>query len=97
MRLYNKILNKSQDDKKTLIVIYYAGHGLMVRNENKIVVQEKTEDKYLYNLEFQSQALSKIENSYILTIFDCCREYQAPYAKENRGSGNGGNGNNYDD
>ena len=74
-----KALNdNNKAEKKTLIVIYFAGHGVMLKNENNIVVLEDDTSKRLYRLEFHSQALSKIPNSYIITIFDCCREYVAP-------------------
>ena len=65
-------------EKKTLVVIYYAGHGVMLKNENNIVLLEENENKRLYRLEQHSRALSKFKGSYILTIFDCCREYMAP-------------------
>ena len=51
---YNRFLNKNQDDKKTLIVIYFAGHGVMLKNENHIVVLESEENKLYYRLEYQS-------------------------------------------
>ena len=36
-----KALNENyKAEKKTLIVIYFAGHGVMLKNENNIVVLE---------------------------------------------------------
>ena len=74
-----KALNDNyKAEKKTLAVIYFAGHGVMLKNENNIVVLEDDKSKRFYRLEFHSQALSKIPKSYIITIFDCCREYMPP-------------------
>ena len=79
VKKFRKTLNNnSDDDSKTLIVIYFAGHGVMLKNENNIVVLESDKSKRLYRLEYLSQALSEIPNSYIMTIFDCCREYMPP-------------------
>ena len=40
---YRKTLNKNfyDDSMKTLLVIYYAGHGVMYMNQNNIVVVEE--------------------------------------------------------
>ena len=63
---------------KTLVVIYYAGHGVMFKNENNIVVIESDQKNRLHRLEHHSRALSKFKGSYIITIFDCCRENMLP-------------------
>ena len=53
MRKYRNILSDNSDAKlKTLVVIYFAGHGVMFKNENNIVVLESEEKKRLYRLEF---------------------------------------------
>ena len=50
---YRRVLSDGSDAKKnTLLVIYYAGHGVMLRNENNIVVLENDKNKQLYRLEF---------------------------------------------
>ena len=40
-----KTLNNNSTDKKTLVVIYFAGHGVMLKNENNIVVLESDKKK----------------------------------------------------
>ena len=67
------------------MVIYYAGHGVMCKNVNNIVVLEQNEKKRLYKLEEMSRSLSNLPGSYIITIFDCCREYMAPPNTATRG------------
>ena len=53
MKEYRKAIADNYDaELKTLVVIYYAGHGVMFRNENNIVVLESDEKKRLYRLEF---------------------------------------------
>ena len=59
----------------------------MLKNENNIAVLEDDKSKRFYRLEYHSQALSKIPNSYIMTIFDCCREYMPPPVKQTLGLG----------
>ena len=66
-------------------MIYFAGHGVMYKNSNHIVVLENDKKKRFYNLEAMTRSLSKIEGSYIITIFDCCREYMAPLDTVTRG------------
>ena len=88
IKKFRKTLNNNLDaDKKTLIVFYFAGHGVMLENENHIVVLESNKTKQFYRLEFCTQALSKIPNSYVITIFDCCREYMPPQVLDKRGLG----------
>ena len=85
---YRKILTtNSENETDTLIVIYYAGHGVMLKNENNMVVLESEEKNRFYNLEAQSRALSSFKRSYIISIFDCCREYMAPLDQNTRGLG----------
>ena len=60
----------------------------MLKNENNIVVLESEEKNRFYNLEAQSRALSSFKKSYVITIFDCCREYMVPLDQNTRGLGN---------
>ena len=58
----------------------------MFKNENNIVVLESDEKKRLYKLELMARSsLSSILGSYVITIFDCCREYMAPPILNTRG------------
>ena len=53
MKKFRKALSDNCDaNLKTLVVIYFAGHGVMLKNENNIVVLERDEKKRLYRLEF---------------------------------------------
>ena len=53
MKKYRRVLSDNSDAKlKTLVVIYFAGHGVMFKNENNIVVLESDVKKRLYRLEF---------------------------------------------
>ena len=65
----------------------------MCKNINNIVVLESEEKKRFFKLEDFTRILSKIKGSYILTIFDCCREY-VPYKDP---STRGLNGDDYDE
>ena len=58
----------------------------MYKNVNNIIVVD--ENKKHYELERMSRSLSKLPRSYIITIFDCCREYMAPLDMVTRGLGN---------
>ena len=86
-KIRNKLSDNSEAEKKTLVIIYFAGHGVMLKNENNIAVLETDENKRFYGLECSSRALSEISGSYIITVFDCCREYVSPPEKKDRGLG----------
>ena len=45
---------------------------MMKENQSQIVLPDAT--KPLYNLESRLRALSELDNSYVIGIFDCCRE-----------------------
>ena len=66
-------------------MIYFAGHGVMCRNVNNIVVLESEERRRFYKLEEFARNLSHEKDCYIITIFDCCREYMAPFNPGTRG------------
>ena len=80
-----EIMDNSDKGLKTLLLIYFAGHGVMYKNLNNIVAVESNENKRLYGLEAMSRSLSCLEGSYVITIFDCCREYMAPRDTSTRG------------
>jgi hypothetical protein len=55
--------------------VYYSGHGILDMT-TKIVVNTDTDierDMY-FPLEFRMAALSNYRNTYIMVVFDCCRE-----------------------
>ena len=61
---------------------------IMCQNENNIVVLESEEKKRYYKLERMARSLSTYKGSYIITIFDCCREYVPPPSSNTRGLNN---------
>lgn len=59
--------------KKVLLFVYYSGHGVM-DNTTKIVMNEEELNFRYFPLEAKLSNISKYQNSFIVTIFDCCRE-----------------------
>ena len=61
--------------KRTMIFIYYSGHGVMdnytyvVSNETPVNGQVKK-----YALEFRMRNIGAEEGAFVLGILDCCRE-----------------------
>ena len=65
-------MDNADANRKTLTIVYYAGHGMMKANQSQIVLPDAKAP--LYNLEARLRALSELDNSYVIGIFDCCRE-----------------------
>ena len=73
MSLASKIFADSKRGVKTLLFVYFAGHGQQeASNQVLILNEEKT-----YPLEKMLRTLSKNEMGYVISVFDCCRD-QAP-------------------
>ena len=78
------------NSEKTFIFVYYAGHGIM-HNFVEIVCNvapsanpaEKIE-KIFYPLEKMCRSMGKLENTYVMAIFDCCREDTKPEMYETK-------------
>ena len=66
-------------------MVYFAGHGVMFKNTNQIILIESDKRKRLYNIEGMLRNLSSYEKSYIILIFDTSREYLAPPEERSRG------------
>lgn len=61
--------------KKTLLYVYYSGHGVIIRGMTHIVMNE--EDSFsqrYYPLQKNLTVLKGFHNTYIVVVFDCCRE-----------------------
>jgi len=71
-----------QQNKRTLLFVYYAGHGLMDNTTYCVVNGPRA-----YPLEKQLRCIAKQKGSYVVGVFDCCRE-KIP-ATAMRGSGAG--------
>ena len=72
--LQNKIAANSRSNQKTLTMVYYGGHGMMNDNQSQIVLPDASKKTPLYNLEARLRAMGQEDNSYVIGIFDCCRE-----------------------
>ena len=65
-------------NKKTLVFVYYAGHGVM-RNFTYAVCNSATKSaRVQYPLEKQLRTIGYIDGAYVIGIFDCCREEFTP-------------------
>lgn len=77
-------LNYAQGKKKTLVFVYYAGHGVQ-QNFTKVVCDVASKPvKVMYPLEKQLRTLGTHGGSYVIGVFDCCR---ASFTAPNRGVG----------
>ena len=59
-----------------MLFVYYAGHGIM-DNYTLMVVNDKDIRKRTYPLEKMLRSMAKIKGSYVVSVFDCCREKKA--------------------
>ena len=73
---------KNDNDENTLLFVYYAGHGAM-DNFSKIILNGPR----MYPLEKILRDISRGRGSYVVALFDCCRE-KLP-VESTRGLGNG--------
>ena len=73
--------NYTQNNGKTLLFVYYAGHGMMDNSTYCVVNGPR-----MYPLEKNLRAIAKQDGSYVVSVFDCCREKMP--AAPMRGGGN---------
>ena len=59
----------SMDGEQTLVFTYYAGHGMSDNN-----LQLQLNEERLYPIERMLRSLAKGDGSYVVALFDCCRE-----------------------
>ena len=57
----------------TLVFVYYAGHGIM-DNTTYMVLNGKR----FYPLEKMLRSFAQSDGSYVVSVFDCCREKLPP-------------------
>ena len=77
--------NWVQGAKKTLVLFYYAGHGIMKNYTSIVCDKAPRQAKIFYPLEKQLRILGLLRGSYVLGVFDCCR---AEFTVPTRGGGN---------
>ena len=79
------IMKNRKKGRKTLIWVYYGGHGAMDNFTSMILNEGK-----IFNLEWFIRTLAKGKDTYVIGLLDCCRERQD--FLEWRGGGCGGRG-----
>ena len=70
------ILLNTQNRKKLLLFVCFAGHGAIIESQTHIMFnEERDEDRYV-NFEGLLRGWTEVmKNNYIIAIFDCCRDY----------------------
>lgn len=63
------IYQNNIDGKKTLLFVYYAGHGMMDNTTFCVLNATKS-----YPLEKMLRTIAKQDGSFVMSLFDCCRE-----------------------
>ena len=71
----NKIYNANEEGEKTLLFVYYAGHGIQ-SNMTQIITNGG--QKFKYPLEYMLRCFGKLEGAFVFSLFDCCREKVNP-------------------
>ena len=61
--------NFQKDGSNTLLFVYYAGHGMMDNCTYAVLNGAR-----MYPLEKMLRSLAKADGSYVVSVFDCCRE-----------------------
>ena len=73
----------AESNERTLAFVYYAGHGMY---DNHLLLQ--LNEIRLYPIEKMLRSIAKADGSYVMALFDCCREKISK--KETRGLTEGG-------
>ena len=70
-----EIVNKNWSDgqKRTQIIFYYAGHGVM-NVDTEMLLNTSNEKKVRFQLELRIRLLGQMPGAYTVGIFDGCRE-----------------------
>ena len=64
--------------QKSMVFVYYAGHGIMDNTVHIVCNGGVRPSKYIYPLQHRLNSLAKETGCYVLGIFDCCREKMKP-------------------
>ena len=73
MELALDLQKASMQGERTWVFTYYAGHGL---SDNNLYAQ--LNEERLYPIEKMLRSLAKADGSYVIALFDCCRERIMP-------------------
>ena len=74
----NVIQNWASGQQKSLVFVYYAGHGIMDNHVHMVCNGGARASKYIYPLQHRLNCLAQETGCYVLGIFDCCREKLVP-------------------
>ena len=66
--------NWNRGKQKTLVFVYYAGHGIMSNTTYAVTNEAAKRNKIRYPLESNLRSLATERGGYVMAIFDCCRE-----------------------
>ena len=71
-----------KEEKKTLVFIYFAGHGIMLTGSAVLLNGRSV----YFSLEQMARALANSPGTYVMVQFDCCRDEVNPkeWQKEER-------------
>ena len=67
-----EIYDNFSNGLNTLLFVYYAGHGMM--DNCTYSIHNRTDRRWKYPLEKQLRTLARADGSYVVAVFDCCRE-----------------------
>ena len=81
MEISTKIFEDSKRGVKSLLFVYFAGHGQQEASNQALILNEER----TYPLEKMLRTLSKNEMGYVISVFDCCRDQAKP--EQHRGNG----------
>ena len=74
-KLDARLLESSEEGKKTVVFVYYSGHGLM--DERSLIVlnddAKRPKNAFMFPLERYLRTLSENPSNYMIALFDCCR------------------------
>ena len=85
------LAENAKEGENTLVFIYYAGHGV---SDNYTFALVNDMKRPWFPLEQNVRTLSKAEGSYIIALFDCCRE-KVKVPKANTSSAQSGTDENF--
>ena len=71
MEILKKLANNEKEGENTLVFVYYAGHGV---SDNYSFALVNDINRPWFPIEQNVRVISKAVGSYIIALFDCCRE-----------------------